>query len=356
MKKYYIELKKKINTIYKKNRLKKKKLAFFISNTAKFKNVPFYFTPIRETKNFYYFGITLFNDIFVKKICSIIDGKFNTIFVDTEKKSLNFQKKNHLTNVERAVKENIQKSYLKFYKANDLTVDAAENFLELQFKDEVRNLGGKNILIIGVGNIGFKLCLRLIERGANVEVYRRDAKKLSQICQLINFIKPAGNKSRVKPFFPKKNRFNKFNVIICCAKGTNIIRLKKITELKKNVILLDIGKGMFDQNTLSKLNENNLVVYRLDVSSSLDMKVENSEIFKLLEKKEYNKVNLGKYKLVSNGLLGQKNDIIVDDAKNPKIIFGVCDGRGDFVFISKEKKTKITKELNKFLKKKINFI
>ena len=51
-----------------------------------------------------------------------------------------------------------------------------------------------------------KLCLRLIERGANIEVYRRD-KKLSQICQLINFIKPAGNKSRAKPFFPKKNKF-----------------------------------------------------------------------------------------------------------------------------------------------------
>ena len=53
--------------------------------------------------------------IFLLKICSIIDGKFNTIFVDTEKKSLNF-KKNHLTNVERAVKENIKKSYLKFIK------------------------------------------------------------------------------------------------------------------------------------------------------------------------------------------------------------------------------------------------
>ena len=42
---------------------------------------------------------------------------------------------------------------------------------------------------------------------------------------------------------------------------------------------------MFDQNTLDELSKNNLIVYRLDVSSSLDMTVENSEIFKLLEKK-----------------------------------------------------------------------
>ncbi len=356
MKKYYKELKRKIEIINKKKKIKKKKLAFFISNTAKFKNVPFYFTPIRETKNFYYFGITLFNDIFVKEICKIIDGKFNTIFVDTEKKSLNLKKKNYLTNVERAVKENIKKSYLKFYKANDLTVDAAENFLELQFKKEIRNLGGKKILIIGVGNIGFKLCLRLIERGANVEIYRRDTGKLNQICELINFIKPAGNKSRVKPFKLSKNKLSNFDVIICCAKGTNIIKLKKINELNRKVILLDIGKGMFNQNTLYNLSKNNFNVFRLDVSASLDMEVENSEIFKLLEKKKYNVYKVGKYKLVSNGLLGQKNDIIVDNVKSPKIIFGVCDGKGDFVVTSKQKKNNITKDLYKIFKKKISFV
>lgn len=356
MKKYYNELRKKIEVIKKKKRIKKKKLAFFISNTAKFKNIPFYFTPIRETKNFYYFGITLFNDIFVKKICEIIDGNFDTIFVDTEKKSLNLRKKNYLTNVERAVKENIKKSYLKFYKANDLTVDAAENFLELQFKNEVRNLGGKRLLIIGVGNIGFKLCLRLVERGANVEIYRRDTKKLNQICQLINFIKPAGNNSGVKPFNLKKNNLNNFDIIICCAKGANIVKLKKIDELKKNVILLDIGKGMFDQKTLYNLNKNNLPVYRLDVSSSLDMEVENSEIFKLLEKKKYNIVKVGKYNLVSSGLLGKKNDIIVDNTDSPKLIFGVCDGKGDFIFTSKKEKNKITDTLSKIFKKKINFV
>ena len=87
-----------------------------------------YFTPFRETKNFYYFGITLFNDNFVKQICKIIDGKFDVIFVDTEKKSLNSKKKNYYTNAERALKENITQSYITFYKANDLTVDAAEIF------------------------------------------------------------------------------------------------------------------------------------------------------------------------------------------------------------------------------------
>ncbi len=356
MKAYFKELNEKINFIKKKNSLKKKKTAFIISNTAKFKNVPFFITPVRETKNFHYFGITLFNDIVAKKICKMIDGKFNTVFVDTEKKSLNSKKKNHLTNVERAVKENIKKSYLKFYKANDLTVDAAENFLELQFKKEIRNLGGKKILIIGVGNIGFKLSLRLVERGANVEIYRRDSKKLNKICELINFIKPAGNISRVRPFKFSIKKLKYFDIIICCAKGTNILRLKKVSDLNKKVILLDVGKGMFDINTLNNLIKNNIKVFRLDVSSSLDMEVENSEIYKQIEKKKYNTLKVRNYTLVSSGLLGQKNDIVVDDVNNPKMIFGICDGKGDFVNSTKQKKNNITKTLYKFFKKKINFI
>ena len=354
MRTYFKELNEKINFIKKKNRLIKKKTAFIISNTAKFKNVPFFITPIRETKNFHYFGITLFNDIVAKKICKIIDGKFDTIFVDSEKKSLNLSKKNHLTNIERVVKENIRKSYLKFYKANDLTVDAAENFLVLRFKNEIRNLGGKKILIIGVGNIGFKLSLRLVERGANVEIYRRDTKKLNKICELINFIKPVGNISSVKPFKLSEKKLKGFDIIICCAKGTNIIKLKKISDLNKKVVLLDIGKGMFDKNTLNNLIKNNLKVFRLDVSSSLDMEIENSEIFKLIEKKKYNARKVGGFTLVSSGLLGQEKDIIVDDVYNPKMIFGICDGKGDFVNSTKKKKNYVTKSLYKVLKKEIN--
>ena len=356
MKKYFTELKEKINLILKKKKLINKKTAFSISNTAKFKNVPFYLTPLRETKNFHYFGITLFNDVIAKKICKIVDGKFNTIFVDTEKKSLNSKKKNHLTNIERTVKENIKKSYLKFYKANDLTVDAAENFLELQFKNQIRNLGGKKILIIGAGNIGFKLALRLVERGTNVEIYRRNKIKLKKICDLINFIKPAGNVSKVKPFNILKNRINTFEVIICCAKGTNVIKFKNLDKLKKNVILLDIGKGMFEKNTLNNLIKNNFKVYRLDVSSSLDMEVENSEIFKLIEKREYNTRKVDKFTLVSNGLLGQKSDIIVDNVQNPKIIFGLCDGKGDFINLSRKRKKSILRTLSKVLKQKIDYI
>ena len=37
-----------------------------------------------------------------------------------------------------------------------------------------RDLSGKKILIIGVGNIGSKIALRLVETGANISLFRRN--------------------------------------------------------------------------------------------------------------------------------------------------------------------------------------
>ena len=84
------------------------------------------------------------------------------------------------------------------------------------------------------------------------------------------------------------------------------------------------------------------------------MEVENSEIFKLIEKKKYDTRKVGEFTLVSNGLLGQKSDIIVDNVRNPKKIFGLCDGKGDFISLSK--KSSFIKKISKALRRKIEFV
>ena len=56
------------------------------------------------------------------------------------------------------------------------------------------------------------------------------------------------------------------------------------------------------------------------------------------------------YTLVSQGLLGSKNDIIVDDVNNPKTIYGVCNGKGDFL----RKLNKKQSQIISILKKKYN--
>ena len=53
-----------------------------------------------------------------------------------------------------------------------------------------------------------------------------------------------------------------------------------------------------------------------------------------LTEKQYNyskfKNKVENFTFVLRGIVGQKDDIVVDDALNPKKIFGICDGAGGF--------------------------
>ena len=68
--------------------------------------------------------------------------------------------------------ENIHKSIVKIYKSNDITVNSVESLVNDYFSNDTRGVSGKKILIIGVGNIGSKIALRLVETGANISLFR----------------------------------------------------------------------------------------------------------------------------------------------------------------------------------------
>ena len=58
-----------------------------------------------------------------------------------------------------------------------------------------------------------------------------------------------------------------------------------------------------------------------------------------------NKIN--NYNFVSQGILGKKGDVIVDDAKKPKKILGVCDGKGNLKKINTDLKNILIKKIKK---------
>lgn len=349
-----IELNSKLKQLDKLNKFNKKK-AFFISNTSKnFKN-KFYFTPIRETKKFIYFGCVLSGEKIAEQISRYIDGKIKHILVDTEKKSIT-KKKNSLINIERTVRENIKLSKIYYYRANDLTVDAAENFLKSYFHEDIRNIGGKNILVIGAGNIGFKLALKLVEAGSNVFLYSRNKKKLIKLIDVINVVKPNGTRSMCRYCDIFKEDLTKFEVIIGCANTTSVIKKASYKFINKNSLILDIGKGLFSDSVLKKLNKKKIIVYRLDVSSSYNTLLESIDATNNLSNKKYKIEYIEGFTLISSGILGKKNDIVVDNPKKPKRIFGICDGYGDFKNLDYKKKKIIEKKFMKIFNKKLEFI
>ena len=336
----------KVKKLTQKN---KKKTAFIFGNTSKSNNVDFYVTPIREFNTVIIFGAIIYDINTAKKIAKKIDGLVNYVFVDSEKKIKKKDIKKHFPNIERSIKENIKKSIFLTYKGNDLTVESVDLFLSNNYKDDVKGLGSKKIAILGAGNLGFKIALKLVERGSRVVINRRNLEKLKILSQAINFVKPVSTIERVSFTKDVYKASKNADVIIGATNGVPIIDRKILEIASKNVIVIDVGKGTINDEAINYALKKNIILYRLDVTAALAGVVESNLYYVNVYKKTIGKKIINGEKIVSGGLLAEKNDIIVDNIHSPKKIIGISNGKGDIEsFVTKSDHNRIEK-IRKFL-------
>ena len=337
LKKKYFEAKKLVN--------KKKKLAFLIGNTIKIDKGNYYFTPPRITDKLVVFGIIVFNESIAIDVCKFLDGKVDIIFADAEKKI--FPKKNGAPgNIERRVREEIKISKIFIYKGNDLTVDSVDLIVSQYFNKDLRGVAGKKIGIIGSGNIGSKIALYMTELGAKVYLDRRNKKKLKCIVDAINYLKPTNTKEKAV-IADKISASKNSDVLIGSSNGKPVINSKMVDILKKNSIIIDAGKGTLTHDAIKKANDRKISIFRVDIFPSLEGLISKTfsmekQIGKLLKKKRIENINI-----LNTGKLGSYGDLIVDDIDKISIVYGVCDGKGDFL-------RKTPNKYNSLIKKLIN--
>jgi len=211
-----------------------------------------------------------------------------------------------------------------------LTVDAIDLIITQFFNKDIRGVGGKKIGIIGAGNIGSKIGLYLTERGAKVYLNRRNKKKLSHIVKAINLLKPSNSKENAIQS-DKLTASRNADVLIGSSNGKAVIDSKMINSLKKNSIIIDAGKGTLTEKALSFAIKRKFKIYRVDIFPSLEGLIAKSfsmenQIVKYSKKKKVNGFNI-----LNTGVLGRYGDIIVDNIDDIKIVYGICDGKGDFI-------------------------
>ena len=312
------KLKVLLNDINKVSKIEKKNRAFIISNTAD-KKTKRYLTPLRKSSNCVYGGAVIYDDLTTKKICQLLENKIDYLFVDTEKKASH---ESGTINIERTVRENINLEKIFYFKANDLTVDAASTFMELLFHKDIRNVSNKKILIIGAGNIGFKLSLKLIERGVKVFLNGKRKIDTAKLISTINKIKPDATMNKVKHVPKIGNNIDQFDVIINVSNGTNKILNNKKVILKKDVIFLEIGKNLFSDRVLDHYLDIGINIFRLDVSHSFNELIEK----KINTKNEWKKIKFSRNKknglnLISLGLSASITECITElEHRSPKVI------------------------------------
>ena len=116
-------------------------------------------------------GVIVYSESQAIEIAKALDGEVDYVLVDAEKKiPAEMSLSGGAANVERAVREAVKKSKLWIYKGNDLSVEAVDTLLTELTKDRVRGVGSAKVTILGAGNLGSKLALKLVERGAHVTI------------------------------------------------------------------------------------------------------------------------------------------------------------------------------------------
>ena len=346
-----IEIKKKISLIKKFAKKKKIKTAFIIGNTSKNYTKKYYLTPIRFNSKVIFFGVVVNSEIVVSNIVKLLDGKVDYILVDVEKKiSAKNSIDNFVANLERQVRENTKVSKLYTYKGNDIVVDAVDTFLSFYFDKNIRGISGKKITILGGGNIGYKLSLKLVERGANIIFTRRNKKNLKILVKSINLIKPKSTISKVTGTINNFKATVDCDVLIAANSGQKIINSKIVSNLKKDSLIIDVGKGTIFTSAYNLAKKRNIKIFRADVGVVFENILTNISNLEKLYKNGLGRKKIMGENTVSGGLLAEKNEFIIDNINNPKVFYGVANGSGDFIFNFK-KKNKILSRIKKFKKK-----
>lgn len=310
-------LKNLIKELNSKSKKMKIKTGFVISTTTKKSQDNIVFLPIRETKHVICGAATLYNIKTVKSIIKYLDGKIDYFIIDGE------QKVKQLSNLVRDVSLYSKKTKVLTFKNNDVAADTADVLIS----QLIGNFNKKKIAIIGMGNIGSKLALKLVERGMNVFIASSTFGKAKKVANALNTIKPKECKAEI---LPKDITMIAHNVdlLIGFTPGIPVIDSKMVNQMKRNGILIDGGSGTIYTDVVQDAQKKGIRVMRLDISTGFASAVALSFEMKKFLDKIFEYKNYKGIRMISRGIYGVYGDVIVDNVSNPTQVVGIADGRG----------------------------
>ncbi|NQT81285.1 MAG: hypothetical protein HQ555_12945 [Candidatus Aminicenantes bacterium] len=345
---------------------------FTISTTVKVReNGHPFLTPVRRIIHGFIGGAVVFSQTQAILLCKRVDGMIDQILVDAEKKiSITLgidesvlkhfgleppRRKDYarvhveMGNLSVACELHIKKSHFQEYKPNDVTVESVWHFLSNKY----RTLSGKRVAIIGSGNIGFKLALKLVESGSHVELVRRDLWRGILMADVINIAKPESTIA-IAHYNPNPLQASLFcDVLIGCTDGTPAITWKMIQSMKPDGIVIDVGKGCVFKDAVQKAVKHEIPIIRCDITSAIDGLISTIERTQTIMKHEMGRQEIEKgVFIVSGGYMGLSGDIVVDNYRNPIRIIGVANGMGDLKRYLSEKdqhNIAVVKKINSIL-------
>ena len=304
---------------------------FCIGSTRKKDSKGSFFSPIRNTRQLIAGSIIVYSFEEARDVAFQVDGKVDYVLVDCERKftatAFEDSGSKDLESVVRAV---VKSSKVLAYKGNDLTVDSLESQILQFFSNRSETLSNKKATIIGAGNIGSKLALKLVERGLEVSIARRDKKKLDVIVTALNCIKTPETMSKITGQTDNLVAAIGADLLIALSSGNPVITASMLQIVAPGALLIDGGKGCFSADAVLFARKQNMPIYRgdfrLGFEGYIGRALEAESMTQSLGRKQIKGVSI-----VSVGLLANEDEVVVDDINFPKVVFGLSSGLGDFV-------------------------
>jgi len=310
------------------------KSVIVISTTLRKKTEDMVVLPLRETKFAICGAVTVYEKKAAEKIGRYVDGKVDYILVDAEQKIRN------LENIVQSINSIVKKSKVLTFKNNDTTALAADSLIS----NLLGNVSGKKIAIIGSGNIGSKVALQLVERGAKVLIASSNIKKSRKIAAAINILKTKNCKSKIVPK-PVSSIAKNCDLLIGFTPGIPVIDYDMVHSMKKEGIIIDGGVGTIQTKAIRTAHERGIRILRLDIRPAFSGLVSILFETEKFQKKTIGFRNFEGIGIVAGGMYGNYGDVIVDKISNPSKILGIADGKGGIL------RKKLTYDLKQKLRK-----
>lgn len=249
-----------------------------------------------------------------ERILKTFDKPQTTIYLDVERK-VSFD-------LLEIAGSQVRAATIETIKPNDITVDASMALIQNHFGYDLRDLA---CTVIGTGNIGFKVAIRLAESGAAVGLHGRNKAKAQLLTDAANSILPRHTRHRISAGLQNNSR------LMVAAVGAQHVILRGHLDLLDSVnstLCVDVGIGTLSPEFIEAAVSSGHPCVRLDVrSAGSPLPVHPNPFFS--DVAGYRVIR--GTRVVAGGLIGARGEVVVDEIRTPHQVLGIANGVGGLV-------------------------
>lgn len=289
-----------------------------VATTANINNPPLMIGSVRLSEGTLTGNVILRDASLLAEIVAVFEPVVPLFFIDCEIKAG--------VNLAAAAQDLIPLGRLHYFKPNDFTVEALDEWIA----QRISHPSGSKAAVIGAGNIGAKIALRLSERGFDVRLVGRHIDKAALAADGLNVISRGGG--LIMAMADTLSACENANLILGCTPGVAAIAAKEIAAAAPNALLIDVGNGTFAPSAISEAHRRSLVLEVLTPTAGWDGFMRRFISTRELQQGLGRRMLENGVWIVSRGVMGCSGDVLVDNVIAPSRVIGVCNGIGDLLY------------------------